>query len=180
MDERENARGVDWWLDAATVAVAAVVERYQQPLGGYLFHLVGDLDLAVSITQETFIRCREALAADDGVRLALYRVATELALSRAPDSGAVPRPLRRLPWSESGQSGVALELKSAQRGLAQAALRDLPPGERAVLLLSDLELFPLSQVAAILGLSPDEAYERLEQARARFRHAYVDACRAQR
>lgn len=37
-------------------AFAALVERYQQPLGGYLQHLVGDVDAALDLTQDTVRR----------------------------------------------------------------------------------------------------------------------------
>ena len=183
MDEREDASAVDRWLDGATGAVAAIVERYQQPLGAYLFHLVGDLDLALAITQETFIRCRAALArssTEDGLRVALYRVGTGLALNRVRHARGAPSVARRASRGEGPRSSIAIELKGAERGLAQAALRALTPGERAVLLLCDLEQFSASDAAAILGVSAETLCWRLVRARARFRLAYVNACAARR
>jgi RNA polymerase sigma-70 factor (ECF subfamily) len=180
VDEREDASAVDRWLQGATGGIAAVVERYQQPLGAYLFHLVGDLDLALAITQETFIRCRAGLTrspTEGGLRVTLYRVGTGLALNRVGAEHANPRAPRE---SARGapRSGIVPELRSAERGLAQAALRDLTVGERAVLLLCDLEQFSTSEAAAILGVSGETLCWRLVRARARFRLAYVDACAA--
>jgi RNA polymerase sigma factor (sigma-70 family) len=183
VDEREDASAVGRWLEGATGAVAAVVEHYQQPLGAYLFHLVGDLDLALAITQETFIRCRAALArsqAQDSLRIALYRVGTGLALHRARDARASPRVARPSSPGEGPRSSIAIQLKGAERGVAQAALRGLTPGERAVLLLCDLEQFSTSDAAVILGVSGETLCWRLVRARARFRLAYVDACAARR
>jgi RNA polymerase sigma-70 factor (ECF subfamily) len=183
MDEREDANAVDRWLDGATGAIATVVEHYQQPLGAYLFHLVGDLDLALAITQETFIRCRAALArpqAEDDLRVALYRAGTGLALNRVRDTRARPRVAPRASRGEGPQSGIASQLMGAERGVAQAALRGLTLGERAVLLLCDLEQFSTNDAAAILGVSGETLCWRLVRARARFRLAYVDACAARR
>jgi DNA-directed RNA polymerase specialized sigma24 family protein len=188
VDQREDARAIGGQRAASEhVALAALVQRYQQPLGAYVFYLTGDLDLALAITRETFIRCRPAAVRHvDGIgqRAALYRFATRLALGRMRD--AHPSRRRRIPrpWArrDAPPSGVAVELGvepgNAERGLAQAALRGLAPGERAVLLLGDLERFPLAEVAAILDVSRDAALGQLARARARFRLACVAACRA--
>ena len=188
MDQPEDAQATGARQAASErVALAALVEMHQQPLGAYLFHLTGDLDLALAITRETFIRYRPVgVRQIDEIaqRAALYRVATRLVLSQVREAHATRR--RRVPrgWTRrdasptGGAVELAVELGNAEHGLAQAALRDLTPGERAVLLLCDLEQFPLAEVAAILGVSGDAICGQLSRARARFRLAYVEACRA--
>ena len=209
MEQREDAKSIGQRPAGSTAALAALVERYQQPLGAYVFHLVGDLDLALAITRETFLGWRgvaaTSTAVEDGLRLALYRVATGLALSRGgqaettrvtlsrsgythgiglkpgligdPETGG--RVVRPAPPSEVAGSSSAVELSFVrERGLAEAALRHLAPAERAVLLLCDLEQFPIGDVAVILGVSGEAVRRRLAGARGRFRLAYVEVCGA--
>jgi hypothetical protein len=46
-------------------ALAQLIEEYQQPVGSYLFHLIGESDVALTLTQETFVSAyREKTAAD--------------------------------------------------------------------------------------------------------------------
>jgi DNA-directed RNA polymerase specialized sigma24 family protein len=75
-------------------AFAALITRYQQPLGGYLAHLTGDRELAADLAQETFLRAYRALGAtrpDLLIRPWLYRIATNLAYDFL-------RRRRRLAW----------------------------------------------------------------------------------
>src|SRR5919202_4526397 len=75
-------------------AFAGLVRAFQQPLGGYLFHLTGDRDLALDLTQETFVRAYTALGATRpglAVRAWLFRIATNLAYDQL-------RRRRRIAW----------------------------------------------------------------------------------
>ena len=47
-------------VGAALPPVAALVERFQQRLGTYLLHLVGDLDHALVLAEQTFVRAHFA------------------------------------------------------------------------------------------------------------------------
>jgi RNA polymerase sigma-70 factor, ECF subfamily len=162
---------------------AALVERFQQPLGAYLLHLSGDLDLALALTRETFVRWYAMQAeCPTGVsqRAWLYRIATGVALSqlRVADADATWRSPPRSTPAAYPPSSIALGTTNAERGLVQSALGGLRPGDRAVLLVCDLEQFPPTDAAAILGVSGQALCQRLARARAAFRLAYVDACRS--
>jgi DNA-directed RNA polymerase specialized sigma24 family protein len=218
VEQRDDAKPIDGRPAGWAGALVALVQRYQQPLGAYVFHLVGDLDLALAVTGETFLRWHAAAAsssaAEDDLRLALYRMATSLALSRGREADATGLALRRVGYTEAtglkpGRTGNAdtdgLELGriwdmeaagriprqaprgeaaavdltfAVERGLAEVALQHLALGERAVLLLCDLEQFPIDDVAVVLGVSGHTVRRRLAQARGRFRQAYVEACGA--
>src|SRR5207302_1399544 len=63
-------------------AFAALILAYQQPVGGYLWRLSGDRELAQDLTQDTFLRAYRAIGATrPGLQLRswLYRIATNLA-----------------------------------------------------------------------------------------------------
>lgn len=153
-------------------AFAALVERYQQPLGGYLQHLVGDVDAALDLAQDTFVRAYRAIGATPPgllVRPWLYRIATNLAHDHL-------RRRRRFTWLPlhivdrfvGGQPMDAIE----ERALVRQALGRLQPEERAVLLLCGLERLTYAEAAAALGGSAEAVRKRFGRAKARFRAAY--------
>jgi RNA polymerase sigma-70 factor (ECF subfamily) len=160
------------WRQAA---LAGLVEAYQQPLGSYVLHLVGRLDVALALTQETFVHAYRAETAHPpelAIRPWLYREATRLAyrhLRRAQQPGPLSIPVPEAPlWPSAAASTTTT---SAERALVESVLRDLELGERAVLLLCDLEQFPYPAAAAILGLTSQGLDRRLARARAHFRRA---------
>jgi RNA polymerase sigma-70 factor (ECF subfamily) len=156
-------------------ALSALVKEYQQPLGGYLLHLLGEAEVAGVLTQETFVCAyREYVARQSGlaVRPWLYRTATRLARRHLD----LTRPAARLgaPRVERTVPAPAAASTSEQQALVQSVLRNLQLGERVVLLLCDFERLPDDEAAAILGVSPARLRTRLERARAHFRLAYVE------
>src|SRR5262249_35385225 len=111
-------------------AFSALVLEYQQPVGRYLLQLVGELGLALRLTQETFVCAHRAHAGARsglGIRAWLYRAATRLAL-RHLHTEQQPAQAPR------GYSRPSLDPKAAEQALARSALLDLPGRERAVLL----------------------------------------------
>lgn len=145
-------------VGAALPPVAALVERFQQRLGTYLLHLVGDLDHALVLAEQTFVRAHFAGLAS-GPELAaqvwLYGVATQLAFSDMRRRQPAPRP-----FAES-------------RDMVRAVLAQLHPDERAALLLADKQGLHEAEVAAIFGQTADQMRQQLKRARTRFRDLYV-------
>jgi len=116
-------------------AFAALILAYQQPVGGYLWRLSGDRELAQDLTQDTFLRAYRAIGATrPGLQLRswLYRIATNLAYDhfrRQRRFGFVPLLPVEGPayWEEP--TGVD-EADAVWRALAH-----LRPKDRAALLL---------------------------------------------
>jgi RNA polymerase sigma-70 factor (ECF subfamily) len=164
----ERARGGD------RAAFAALVERYQQPVGSYLWRLTRDRDLAADLTQDTFLRAYRSIAAMPTpilVRPWLYRIATNLAYDEFRRRRRFGRLLdRALGRQVSTTESVAIE----ERELVQLALERLRPTERAVLLLCAVEQLSYREVAAIVGSSPEAIRKQFTRAKERFRVAYVD------
>jgi RNA polymerase sigma factor (sigma-70 family) len=153
-------------------AFGALVEQYQQPLGSYLMHLVGDLDTALPLTRQTFVGAyQEGASKRPGiaVRPWLYRAATRLALGHLRRKPSARKPLSQPELVTSVPSAG----KPEERELIQAVLRDLEPDERAVLLLCEFERLPHDEVATILGSGTERVRQRLAKARTRFRLAYI-------
>jgi RNA polymerase sigma-70 factor, ECF subfamily len=155
-------------------AFAALIVAYQQPVGGYLWRLTGDRELAEDLTQETFLRAYRAIAATrPGLQLRswLYRIATNLAYDhfrRQRRFGFVPLlPMHGVPqWEQT--TGVD-EADAVWRALAR-----LRPGDRAALLLCALEGYSYREAAQVLGISPEAVRKQFGRAKQRFRRAYAE------
>jgi RNA polymerase sigma-70 factor (ECF subfamily) len=154
-------------------AFAALVERYQQRVGGYLFHLLGDRDLALDLTQDTFVRAYTALGATRpglAVRPWLFRIATNLAYD-------VLRRRRRIAWvplslAENRDPHEVPPIEEQE--LVHLALRTLRPEDQVVLVLCGIEDHSYTEAAATLDTTPDAVRKRLSRAKAHFRAAYAE------
>jgi RNA polymerase sigma-70 factor (ECF subfamily) len=167
----ERARGGD------REAFAMLVAHHQQPLGGYLFHLLGDRELALDLTQDTFVRAYTALSATRpglAIRAWLFRIATNLAYD-------VLRRRRRIAWLPLAVVETRIASQDAapteEQELVRLALGSLRPEEQVVLVLCTIEQHTLGQVAATLSTSPDAVRKRLSRAKERFRQAYAELSR---
>ena len=98
-------------------AFAALVQRYQQPLGGYLARLTGDHAIVPDLVQETFVRAYRGLGTtrpDLLVRPWLYRIATNLAYDEL-------RRRRRVTWLPlDAAADRAIRAGSSSRRLGRA------------------------------------------------------------
>ena len=140
-------------------ALAELIEEYQQSVGSYLIHLLGEPEVARALTEDTFLlahRAHAEIRPGTLLRPWLYGMATQLAY-------------RHLWWRRV----VRLSGCEIERTMIQSVLGELRPSDRAVLLLCDLEQLPYTEAALIVGISTEQLPERLARARARFRFVYV-------
>ncbi len=156
-------------------AFGVLVTRYERKLIGVLSRLVGDVEQARDLSQETFWRIYQRLDRFDSSRRFgpwLFRIGVNLALDWL-------RRARVETLSLSGQGrrdGHGLDPASPDpRKRAelvqevQFILSRMPASERTILVLRDLEGFSTSEVAAIVGRKEPTVRWRLALARQRFR-----------
>jgi DNA-directed RNA polymerase specialized sigma24 family protein len=91
------------------------------------------------------------------------------------DSALIDHLTARLPLAESAPmpiptSTCATNRHNILRGDLELAIRCLPPAERLVFLLMDVEGYPVSRIAALLGMRETEAMRKAVMARMRLRH----------
>jgi RNA polymerase sigma-70 factor (ECF subfamily) len=153
-----------------------LVAEMQTAILNYLFRLVGDVDTAEDLTQETFLRAYRALhrldleeTAQGRRRAWLYRIAHNAAADhhrRRSRLDWVPLgSLLRAPRSDPG-------VVSEERDPVRRALAHLDPDAREVLLLFNYEGLDTREVAAVLDISEEAARKRRQRARAQFMTAY--------
>jgi RNA polymerase sigma-70 factor (ECF subfamily) len=162
-------------------AFTALAERHRRELQVHCYRMLGSLDEAEDLTQETFLRAWRKRASFQGrstFRAWLYRIATNACLDalekrpRKPKAGEVlwlePIPdelLQAVP--AEGEDPDALVVARETIELAfMVAVQHLPPRPRAVLILRDVLGWSAKETAALLETSVPAANSALQRARA--------------
>lgn len=173
-DEPTDASLVQRAQQGERAAFAALVERYQQPLGSYLWRLTRDRELASDLTQEAFLRAYRSISATRPgllVRPWLYRIATNLAYDefrRRRRSGRLQRGMVGRTAAEDVSSMIE------ERELVRLALDRLRASDQAVLLLCAVEQLTYPEVGVTLGCSSEAVRKQFTRAKERFRVAYTE------
>jgi RNA polymerase sigma-70 factor (TIGR02960 family) len=190
-------------------AFRELTEPYRRELQLHCYRILGSLQDAEDLVQETMLAAWRGLDAFEGrasLRTWLYRIATNRCLNALRDRGRRPRELpmpsdsRRHPppanrnvepiWLEPYPDALLEGLADAAAGpearyetreavgLAfTAALQQLPPRQRAVLVLRDVLDFPAAEVAGMLQTSAPSVNSALQRARSALRRARLDGGR---
>ena len=130
---------------------------------GYLTVLGGNRADAEEVAQEAFVRLLEhwpRVAQYDDPRAWVRQVATRMLISRARRRTVARLGLRRLDVQPTTESAPEDRLDLA------AALRRLPIGWRAVVLLHHVDDLPVEEIAAQLRIPVGTVKSRLSRARA--------------
>lgn len=172
-------------------------EPYRRELVAHCYRMIGSIQDAEDLVQETYLRAWRAYGGFDGrssVRTWLYQIATnrcltELAKSSRrvlpsgvsdpePDPHAhLEEPGPEVSWLEPAPDARVIPISSdpaaivaAREGLrlaVVASLQYLPPKQRAVLVLRDVLAFSAAEVAAMLDTTTASVKSALQRARAR-------------
>lgn len=153
-----------------------VVRQHQAGLSHYLFNMVQDRELALDLTQDTFLRAYRAIGRTREqlvLKPWLYRIAS----NRAIEVLRRRRLVSWLPWVDdvlphADSAGAGQEERFVQAELVRQALGCLPAKYRAVLLLHDNDGFSCEDIGGMLNISLDASKKRLTRARRLFRESY--------
>src|SRR6516164_7601847 len=171
-------------------------EPFRRELLAHCYRMLGSLDEAEDLVQETYLRAWRSHPGFEGrssVRSWLYRIATNACLTAleqrgrralpsglggpaedpdAPPGSAEPgiawlEPIPdALVTPESEDPGVIVAAREWLRLAVIASLQYLPARQRAVLLLREVLGFPAAEVASMLGTSTTAVKSTLQRARA--------------
>ncbi len=159
-------------MDGDTAAFTTLVERYQQRIGGYLYHLVGNRETAEDLTQETFMHAYRALPTAHAVsafRAWLFRIATNL----ARDHLRRQRRIHWLPFDSDRMefAGHPFSLVEEADTVRQVLAR-LSAEDRTVLLLCAGDGLSYGEAGVVLGVTTNTARMRYTRSKKRFQALY--------
>ncbi|MFC1401991.1 MULTISPECIES: sigma-70 family RNA polymerase sigma factor [Streptacidiphilus] len=180
-------------------------EPFRRELLAHCYRLLGSVQDAEDLVQETYVRAWRGYAAFEhrsSVRTWLYRIATNACLTALehhsrrvlpsglgaaePDPDTVPQPgepgtawLQPLPdglVAPGPDDPESIVIERESLRLALVASWQYLPGrQRAVLILRDVLAFPAAEVAEMLGTTTEAVKSTLQRARARLRQSDVAA-----
>jgi RNA polymerase sigma-70 factor (ECF subfamily) len=165
-----------------TEAFGTLVDRYQNRLYPTVSRLMGSAEDAEDVLQDTFVRAFEKLdqfQGESSFYTWIYRIAVNLALS-GHRRRRVRMPLRpRLdrgtvfegdPPDESADADPTAPLERAEREMiVAAALNQLVPEHRAVIVLKDFDGHRYEEISAILDIPIGTVRSRLHRGRCELR-----------
>ena len=166
-------------------AFRALTDPYRRELQVHCYRILGSLQDAEDVLQETMLAAWQALNDFTGqasLRTWLYRIATNRCLNALRDSSRRPQPaairtvepmwlepypdtlLDDLPDAAPGPD-ARYETKEAVTVAFVAALQHLPPNQRAVLVLRDVLGYRAAEVAEMLATTETSINSALRRAR---------------
>jgi RNA polymerase sigma-70 factor, ECF subfamily len=149
-------------------ALEALYHRFKRRVFSLVVRIAGPSD-AEEVSQEVFVRIFRAIGkfrGESALGTWIYRLAVNAALSH------VERRPARAEGEEALAQIAAAEPPSRDPRLAarlEAALVQLPPGYRAVIVLHDVEGLSHEEIASILGCRVGTSKSQLSKARGRMR-----------
>jgi RNA polymerase sigma-70 factor, ECF subfamily len=162
---------VDACLAGNRDAFAVIVDRHRRQVYQLCYRYVGSHEDAADLAQDTFIRAFKGLKGFKGqstLATWLYRIAINVCLNRV--SLKTPRPEALGPGDRvdlaAERPDVSL-LREERAAAVRAAIRQLPPKQRATLILRVYHELPHEEIAGVLGSS-------VGAAKANFFHALAN------
>ncbi|MGW7420218.1 RNA polymerase subunit sigma-70 [Streptomyces sp. NPDC054813] len=176
---------------------ATDTEPYRRELLAHCYRMLGSVDDAEDVVQETYLRAwrsYEAFQGRSSVRTWLHRIATNACLSAlshrsrrflpsglgepaddpmTPPVAADPQWVQPIPDSMLDPAAIVAARDSLRIALI-ATLQELPGRQRAVFILRDVLAWPASDVAQVMGSSTAAVKSMLQRARARLEQAPPD------
>jgi RNA polymerase sigma-70 factor (TIGR02960 family) len=176
-------------------AFRELTEPHRRELQLHCYRLLGSVQDAEDMLQETLLAAWRGLARFEGratLRAWLYRIATNRCLNALRDAGRRPPPVPVPPWGppeptrHGAHPGLQPYPDALLAGIPDAApgpearyqareaielafivgLQDLPPRQRAALVLRDVLGYPTAEVAAMLDSTEAAVKGAVQRARA--------------
>lgn len=159
-------------------AFVLIYEHFAPQIHRYIYRLIGSLEQADDITQDTFLRAFQGIgkiAIDSNVSAWLYRIASNAAFD-------VLRRRKLITWmpilEESDKSdeftSEDFTPQIIESEIVRRAVAEMPPALAVCLVLRSVEGFSCEEIAEILKIPKGTVFSRLARARESFQQIYND------
>ncbi len=162
-----------------------LVRRYQRPIVGYVFRMLGDYDSALDVTQETFIKVYSSLtkySSEYKFSTWLYRIAHNAAIDHMRRNSVISQSL------ETETDGVAYQIqiespapnpeqnreRSEWRKEIDSVIKCLPAAYRELIILRHSRDLSYDEISDVTGLPLGTVKNRLFRARDMMRSIFVE------
>ncbi len=158
-------------------AFAEIYEYYSEPIHRYAYRMLGSLEQADDLTQDTFIRAYQSLAQlgpDPNLGAWLYRIASNACLDAI-------RRRKRITWlpmldrSDRDQEFTSDDFapQIAEADAVRRVLAEMSPALSMTLVLRSSEGFSCEEIAEIMNVPKGTVFSRLARAREQFEKRYA-------
>jgi len=162
---------------ASEADFSARAERHRRELHVHCYRMMGSFEEAEDLVQETLLKAwrnRAELSRDDWFRAWLYKIATNTCLDAIKARGRRPASSTEVLWLQpypdtllpaEEEPEAALFARETIELTFLAVIQQLPPRQRAVLILRDVLDWPASDVAELLEIGVAAVNSALQRAR---------------
>jgi RNA polymerase sigma-70 factor (ECF subfamily) len=162
-----------------------LVRRYQRPITGYVFRIVGEYEASLDVTQEVFIKVYNSLAkysSDYKFSTWLYRIAHNAAVDHLRRNTVSPQSLE----TENADGTFELQLESGVaspeqdhersqwRSEIEVVVELLPSAYRELIVLRHGQDLSYDEIAEVTGLPLGTVKNRLFRAREMMRNIFTE------
>lgn len=162
----------------------ALVHRYQRPITGYVYRMLGDFEASLDVTQEVFIKVYNSLSkysSDYKFSTWLYRIAHNAAIDHIRRNNITAQSLE----TENDEGSFEMQLQSKAPNPEQERERSewrteievvvgcLPPAYRDLIVLRHSHDLSYDEIKDITGLPLGTVKNRLFRAREMMRELFI-------
>jgi RNA polymerase sigma-70 factor (ECF subfamily) len=162
-----------------------LVRRYQRPITGYVFRMLGDYESSLDVTQEVFIKVYNSLnkySPEYKFSTWLYRIAHNAAIDHMRRNSVNAQSLEAENADGSYQIQIESSLPSPEqehertewRAVIETVVRGLPPAYRDLILLRHSRDLSYDEIAEVTGLPLGTVKNRLFRAREMMREVFIE------
>jgi RNA polymerase sigma-70 factor, ECF subfamily len=161
-----------------------LVRRYQRPIVGYVFRMLGDYDSSLDVTQEVFIKVFNSLhrySSDYKFSTWLYRIAHNATIDHIRRNSANTQSIE----TDSADGSYQLQIESRDpspekererkewKAEIEAVVKRLPTAYRELILLRHSQDLSYDEIAEVTGLPLGTVKNRLFRAREMMREIFI-------
>ena len=163
----------------------SLVRRYQRPITGYIFRMLGDYEASLDVSQEVFIKVYNSLSrysSNYKFSTWLYRIAHNAAIDHMRRNSVVPQSIE----TENADGTYQLQIESPNpspeqdrersewRAEIEKVVRRLPSAYRELIVLRHSRDLSYDEIAEVTGLPLGTVKNRLFRAREMMREIFVE------